>query len=140
MKNLLLIFISILILSACTKKDDLNYLSYIMYSSSSGSLEIMPLGKNLVCLSKSYNNWVDSLKYNDTISMNCNWSDSSALLYNYTWHQISPEEFITKHNGYWYDNDSIYIGVIIVKENIKLFGWIDMKRDIIRSYAVTVPY
>ena len=192
MKKIILVFISTILILACNKKDDYNYLTFItagqidgigitfvdivpdeeiimdhygdttrnidlnndgiddftlrrfyehyMYSRSSGSLEIIPLGKNSVCVSNSNYSWVDSLKYNDTISINSNWSDTTALLYDYSWYQISPEEFITNYNGYWYVSDSIYIGVKIVKDNMQLFGWIDLKRDTIRRYAITTPY
>jgi hypothetical protein len=118
------------------------FYEHYMYSSASGYLKIVPLGMNSVCVTKAGNHWIDSLKYNEIISSNNNWSDSTALLYAWDMHQITVPEFeiITDVEGYWYKNDSIYIGIRIVKDNNQLYGWIDMKGNVLRQYAVTVPY
>jgi hypothetical protein len=102
-------------------------------------INIKPFGLNLVCITQSGNNWVDSLKYNTIIDNNINWSNSTALLYEYHWWMHS-EPPIPTIKGFWYDHDNIYIGVKIVKDENQIFGWIDMKKNTIRGYAITVPY
>ena len=77
------------------------------------------------------------MKYNDTISANSNWSDSSALLYNQWRSYVTNETAII---GYWCGTDSIFIGVKIVIKKDQLYGWIDMKGNVLRRYAVTMPY
>lgn len=123
----------------------LNTSAHITSSSKFAKLEIKPLGKNAVCTSILENNWVNDFTYNDTIGENSNWSDSTALLYYYYWtmgdHGNPPlikDSLSIK--GYWYDSDSIYIGVKISKNNIPFFGWIDMKKKLLRQYAITIPY
>ena len=103
-------------------------------------LEIKPLGMNSICVTESGNNWADSLKYNDTISNINNWSDSTVLLFDHQWSLNSPNSPIISTKGYWYDNDSIYLAVKIVKDSNQLYGWIDIKKNIIRQYGVTIPY
>jgi hypothetical protein len=107
--------------------------------SRSSQLVIKPLEMNSVCVSKTKNNWVDSLKYNDTINNNNNWSDSTALLFFHSWTMNGLETYYTTE-GYWYNHDNIYIGVKIVKNNNQLFGWIDLKKNIIRQFGITIPY
>ena len=103
-------------------------------------LEIKPLGMNSICVTESGNNWADSLKYNDTISNINNWSDSTVLLFDHQWSLNSPNSPIISTKGYWYDTDSIYLAVKIVKDSNQLYGWIDIKKNIIRQYGVTIPY
>lgn len=102
-------------------------------------LEIIPLGMNAVCISATNPTWADSLKYNDPINANMNWSDSTALLYDYLFFDNYPNPSVTI-KGYWYTSNDIYIGVKINKDNKQFFGWIDMKQNVIRQFAVTVPY
>ena len=54
--------------------------SPLMMGSSGVSLEIIPLGTNSVCISKTNANLVDSLSYNSIISDTNNWSNSKATL------------------------------------------------------------
>jgi hypothetical protein len=76
----------------------------------------------------------------DTISANNNWSDSTVILYSVPSSWSLSSGWIDDITGYWYDSDSIYIGVRIIKDNKQLFGWIDMKKNVLRQYAVTEPY
>jgi hypothetical protein len=102
-------------------------------------LEIVPLGMNAVCTSATNPTWADSLKYNDPIDANTRWSDSTALLYDFLYLDDYPYG-TTFIKGYWFNTDAIYIGVKITKDDKQYFGWIDMKRNVIRQFAVTVPY
>jgi hypothetical protein len=106
----------------------------------SWTIEIRPLGMNSVCVIDSNNYWVNPLRYGDTISVQDNWSDSTSLLFDYNWTMAYPEKDIEHISGYWYNNDNIYIGVKIVIINNQLFGWIDMKKNVLQQFAVTVPY
>jgi len=118
--------------------DDFRLRYYVLhwpYCCKTKKLELTPLNMNSVCISNIGTNWVDSLKYNDTISINNKWSKSTALLFQ--WHMYGGGINV---QGYWYDNDNIYIGIRIIKGNNQIFGWIDMKGNILRKYAVTTPY
>jgi hypothetical protein len=118
------------------------------WSHTSYGLKIKPLGMNSVCVTASGDNWVDSLKFSDTINYGSIWSDSTALLYDYYSHikYTDPNHDTTIIKGYWYDNDNIYIGVKIMKDTHQFFGWIDLKRNIqrgfidIRQFAITMLY
>lgn len=110
--------------------------SPLMMGSSGVSLEIIPLGTNSVCISKTNANLVDSLSYNSIISDTNNWSNSKATL----WSNGSFMDGSKTYYGYWYKYDHIYIGVKIIKDDKQFFGWIDMKANVFRRYAVTVPY
>jgi len=105
-----------------------------MLGATSSSLLIKPLGLNSICVSKSNVNWVDSLRYNDTIYQNCNWSDSIALIYSHT-RYINNDQCTY---GFWYKNTTnYYVGVRILKGENQLFGWIDLKNSVIKQYALT---
>ena len=103
---------------------------------SSGGLRIIPLGMNSVCVSKEESHWVDSLHYNDTINENISWSDSTALLYSHTW-VIDGSEYTY---GYWFQRSDLYVGVKIIKGENSFYGWIDLKNNVIRQFAITIPY
>jgi hypothetical protein len=107
-----------------------------MLGASSGSLRIIPLGENSICVSNEETHWVDSIAYNDTINKYNNWSDSTALLYSHTWF-IDGSEYTS---GYWYGDKEKYVGVRVLKGENSFFGWIDIKQNIIRQFAITEPY
>lgn len=108
----------------------------LMMGLSSSSVRITPLGKNSVCVTNDGVQWVDTLLYNDTINNYTNWSDSTAILYSYT---LTVEGSVYLY-GYWYNNSGKYVGIRIEKGENSFFGWIDIKRNIIRQYAITEPY
>jgi hypothetical protein len=117
----------------------------MMMSMGVRQLEIKPLGNNFVCITRYGNNWAEPFKYNDTISEQNNWSDSNALLYYFYWrlgdHGTPPViNDSVSIKGYWFESDSIYIGVKISKNSVPVFGWIDMKENMLKQYAVTIPY
>jgi hypothetical protein len=99
-------------------------------------LEIVPQGMNAVCISNEHGNWVDSLNFNDTISAKCNWSDSLALLYRFYWYVGIGSD----STGLWRQNSNFYIGVKIVDGGHTQYGWMDMKLNTLRQFAVTRPY
>jgi hypothetical protein len=99
------------------------------------SVKIKPLGLNSVCTSKNNNHLADSLRYNDSISERVNWSDSAAVLY-------SESSFMggtTITYGFFDPNAEYFVGLKIVKENQTYYGWLDLKMDIIRQFAITKP-
>jgi len=117
-----------------------HYFFASMQSQHDESLKITAFGMNSVCTILSENKLAYPLKYMDTISADINWADSTVILYSVSSHWSMSTGWNDIVTGYWYDNDSIYIGVSIIKDNKQLFGWIDMKRNILCQYAVTVPY
>ncbi len=106
----------------------------------------IPLGKNSVCVSTKETNWVESFTFGDTIDSYSNWSNSNAYLYTYhSWNTTGPDGNPLSSlsiGGYWKIDTNNYIGVKIITDDKELFGWVDVKMlgQIIRSYAVTVPY
>jgi hypothetical protein len=117
-----------------------HYFFASMQSQHAENLKITALGMNSVCTIQSENKWAYPLKYMDTIGADINWADSTVILYSVSSHWSMSTGGIDNIAGYWYNNDSIYIGIRIIKDNKQLFGWIDMKRNILCQYAVTVPY
>ena len=120
-----------------------------MLGAGGSGLRIIPLGMNSVCVSNftnqwitslnyndTINHWVDSLSFNDTISINNNWLDTTAILFSYNWMYNGT----TYTFGYWYEHPDVYVGVRILKGEDSLYGWIDLYRNTIIGYAVTVPY
>jgi len=107
-----------------------------MMGASGIGVDIIPLGTNSVCISKTNVHWVDSLSYNSIINETNNWSNSKATL----WSNGSFIDGSKTYYGYWYNYDHIFIGVKIIKDDKQFFGWIDMKKNALRGYAVTVPY
>lgn len=111
--------------------------------------QIIPLGNNFVCVSKiipsSGSVFVESLENGDTIGINNNWINSKAYLYHFnrTWQYFyNPDTTIVTESfsGDWYNQNNIYVGVKINKNDKQFFGWIDMKDKVLRRYAVSSPY
>jgi hypothetical protein len=116
--------------------------------------QIIPLGKNSICVSKTIVSWdapyVESLALGDTIGTNNNWSNSKAYLFTFsssTYTGLDGVDFTqVSKGGYWYKQDNLFMGVKIIKEGKELFSWIDVKIDvdrnsgIVRRYSVTKPY
>ncbi|MBK7212085.1 MAG: hypothetical protein IPH88_02060 [Bacteroidales bacterium] len=76
----------------------------------------------------------------DTINEKLNWSDSTSILYTVSSHWSMNTGWIDEVSGYWYNYESIYIGVRFTADNRQLYGWIDMSGNVLRQYAVTEPY
>jgi len=113
--------------------------SYLNY------LTITPLGENSVCVLKTKTDWVQPLAYGDTIGANNNWSNSIATLYNYrryTYMDTNTGELVSTGEpiGDFYSHDNIYMGLRIVLDGKQLFSWMDIKKDSIRQFAITVPF
>ena len=123
---------------------ELEYSSgHFMHSSGWERLKVQPLGMNSLCVNVAEKDWVDSFKLNDTINNNCIWSDSTSILYDYFVQWLtSPDSLyaVRTIKGYWYENDNIYMGVKTLKDNKQFFGWIDLSKNALRRYAITVPY
>ena len=118
-------------------------INYTRYS------KIEPLNKNNYvyrseALSSDERNYAEALISGDTINNNSFWA---KLTYLYQYWRITqmyndPDTTVTSesHKGYWFDNDDIYVGVKIVKDDKEFFGWIDMRNKTVRRYAITQPY
>jgi hypothetical protein len=117
-----------------------HYFFSTMQSQNYESLKITALGENTVCTFTPENKLACPLKYRDTINANNSWADSTVILYSVPGYWTMSTGWNYYITGYWFNNDSIYIGVSIMKDNKQLFGWIDMKKNILRQYAVTGPY
>jgi len=111
--------------------------------------QIIPLGDNSVCASKSITgsdfDYVESLEYGDTIGINNSWINSESYLYKFyrNWqHYYDPDTTIVSEAffGDWYTQSNIFVGVRIMKDANQFFGWIDMKDATLRRYAVSSAY
>ena len=98
-------------------------------------LRITPLGLNAVITTELNKGWIDTINYNDTINKYHNWSDSTAVFYEYYW----STDWGNSAYGYWYNDDNHYCGIKININNIDLFGWIELKKNRIKRYAITMP-
>ena len=100
-------------------------------------LNIIPLENSSVYVSELNYNWVKPLVFDDTISYNNNWSDSTALLYSRHWNIWTPSII----EGYWSGNDYYFIGIKIAKKDYQSFGWIHYGYHglKIKQYAITIP-
>jgi hypothetical protein len=105
-----------------------------MMGGSCSSMDIRPLGSNRICVSKTHNTWVEALNYSDTISDTNYWSDSTAILYSYC-SFLGGE---TNTFGYWHNNSDSYCGISIIKDGHSFYGWLDIRCNIIRQYAITI--
>lgn len=103
---------------------------------SASMLRIIPLGSNSVCVSMINGFWVDSLPFGDTINENIKWSDSTALIYSHI-HVVSGQE---STSGYFFEDYGNYVAVRVEKGGHSFFGWIAIKRTILKRFAVTVPW
>lgn len=117
----------------------------LMPSTYANYLTITPLGENSVCVSKTKTDWVQPLAYGDTIGTNNNWSNSEAYLFKYrryVYLDTATGQFVSTGDpiGDFYDHDNIYMGVRIVNDGKQIFSWIDIKKNVFRRYAITVPY
>ncbi len=128
---------------------ELNYTSFAYGRWYQQYSQITPLGNSSVCVSKTITTpnfaYAESLEYGDTIGINNNWINSKAYLYRFykNWQYIqNPDTVIVTESFYgdWYNQNNIYVGVKIIKDDKQLFGWIDMKDTTVRRYAVTKPY
>jgi hypothetical protein len=98
---------------------------------------IAPLGNNSVCVSKVENTWAEALHYNDTINENNNWSDSTALLFEHLWYiTVGP----VYDYGYWPQDTDIFVAVRIVRGEHTFYGWLDINRNILRQYTISIPF
>lgn len=109
-------------------------------------LEIKPLGMNSISACKSNNELVDSLRQDDMIDINNNWSDSTSLLYEYRYLNLHPSSSREIIYGFFFGGSFIhpykgyYVGVKVSNGNNNLFGWIDVRGILNISYAITQPY
>ncbi len=107
-----------------------------MLGAGGSSLSITPLGNNAVCISDTGVPWAADLQFNDTINSLNIWSDSTALLYSRYW--ILGGEISVR--GFWTTGSGIFIGVKLVRGKHEEFGWIEIQKNVIRRYAITLPY
>jgi hypothetical protein len=110
------------------------------------SVTITPLNTNEICIDLN-SGWLDTVPKNDTINQHRTWSDSTALIYSYSWMMGEPSET----NGLWINvttENTYYIGVMVYKNEIPYYGWIGMIRDAtsfsfsyqISDYCILKPY
>jgi hypothetical protein len=102
-----------------------------------GYLGIVPLGNNSICVSKEESSWAEALYSNDTINENNTWSDSTALLFEHLWNILVGPVY---YYGYWRQDADIFVAVKIMSGDYVLYGWIDIKRNILRRYAISMPF
>lgn len=110
------------------------------------SLFIIPLHNNEICI-RPMTNWLDTIPCNDTINIECNWSNDDALIYSYYWIMGEP----ATEEGCWKivtTEDKYYIGCKIINDHKSFYGWIGMKRDtsswsfnyVITDYGILKEY
>jgi len=107
-----------------------------MLGSGGSSLTIIPLDDNEVCTSDAEPTWADAIIFSDTINKSDKWSDSTALIYSYSW-QVNG---LYTSKGYFNNDDDIYIGIKLNKKGYSAYGWLSVNRAILKGYAATVPY
>lgn len=104
------------------------------------SNKIIPLNNSEIAVLGSNVSWADTIRFNGKIDAGLLWSDSSVLIYSYSYNDTLGEN----HQGVWKDASNKYLGLKVVNNDGELFGWLRLEISdgtdlILMEHAGIVP-